>query len=123
MFPAPALVAFVGCGLAADGPSLVRDLAGVVGHESSQTVEVLEASRWDDAERFAAARHSVFRRGALVFAYLSAEKATARSTELGQTSGVVLLVGAGRCDARAADVVATALRLQGVAVRGVLLVD
>lgn len=123
LFPAPALIAFVGCGLVADGPNFVRDLAAAVGGESSRTVEILESSRWDDGERFAAARQSVFRRGALAFSYLSAEKATARSSELGQTSGVVLLVGAGRCDARAADVVATALRLQGVAVRGVLLVD
>ncbi|MBA4016955.1 MAG: hypothetical protein C0483_07200 [Pirellula sp.] len=123
MIPAPGLVAFVGCGLTVDGHGLVRNLAGAVGNVVSQTVEVLEPSRWDDAAQFAAARGSVFRRGALALAYLSAEKATSRSAELGQTGGVILLVEAGKCDARAADVVATALRLQGVAVRGVMLVE
>lgn len=123
MFPAPALVVFVGCGISDDGPSFTRRMAGALGYAASRTVEILESSRWVDAEQFVAARNSVFRRGTLALAYLSAEKATARSSELGQTSGVVLLVEAGKCDARAADVVATALRLQGVAVRGVMLID
>lgn len=123
LFPAPALVVFVGCGISVDGPSFTRRMAGALGHAASRSVEIVEPSRWDDAEQFAAARNSVFRRGALALAFLAAEKATSRSAELGQTSGVVLLVEAGRCDVRAADVVATALRLQGVAVRGVVLVD
>ena len=123
LFPAPAFIVFVGCAISVDGPSFTRRMAGALGIAASRTVEFLEPSYWDDGEQFVTARNSVFRRGVLALAYLSAEKATARSTELGQSSGVVLLVEAGKCDSRAADVVATALRLQGVAVRGVVLVD
>ncbi|MBL9081429.1 MAG: hypothetical protein JNK76_06460 [Planctomycetales bacterium] len=123
LFPAPALLTAVGCGLSFNGAIDVEQLAGALAMATTVPVELLEPEIWNDAERLLAARRSVLKRGVLAIGYLTAEAAVKRHALLAQTGGVLLLVEAGATEARAADVVATTLRMQGVGVRGTVLLS
>lgn len=121
LFPAPAILTLVGCGLRRHGATDAELLARALAAESPAGVEWLDDACWQDAELFARARRSVLRRGVLAAAYLSAEAAVKRHALLAQLNGVLLLVESGATETRSADVVATTLRMQGAGVRGALL--
>ncbi|MGC3969922.1 MAG: hypothetical protein QM775_22130 [Pirellulales bacterium] len=123
LFPAPAIVTVVGVGLRRQGVIDVEQLAAALAYESPVAVELLDAACWNDAELMTRARRSVLRRGVLAVTYLSAEAAVKRHALLAQSGGVLLLVESGATEARAADVTATTLRMQGVGVRGTLLLS
>jgi hypothetical protein len=121
LFPAPAVLTAVGCGLARNGVIDVEQMAGALAMATTVPVEFLNDECWNDAELLHAARRSVLKRGALAIGFLTAEAAVKRHALLAQTGGVLLLVESGATEARAADVVATTLRMQGVGVRGTVL--
>jgi hypothetical protein len=121
LFPAPAVLIAVGCGLARNGAIDVEQMAGALAMSTTVPVEFLHDECWNDAELLLAARRSVLKRGALAIGFLTAEVAVKRHALLAQTGGVLLLVESGATEARAADVVATTLRMQGVGVRGTVL--
>lgn len=122
-FPEAAVVALVGCELVTSEAEIAAGLAAALRALGIGPVEVFGPGALDVA-RDQEFDVSVLRaRAPTVLVHLSAEQATIRSAALAKLDGTVLLVETHRTTPRAADVTATTLRLQGVDVRGVLVIE